>query len=217
MACHFVSVRELASGRSRWHRLDQESTRASAPSTIMRTSVLLTRELRRSLRIAFVTAAMSLAVATSAGCSEHYIPNTDVEDTADNRGVIEFCEKYRKAVERKDINALLKMISPDYYEDGGNPDASDDMDYAQFKKWLTGEGAEEDADSPSFQDVTAIRHEIRYRRIVREKERIFVDYTFSASFRIPTAHGDQWKRKVDDNRLELVPDENGDYKIIAGM
>ncbi len=151
------------------------------------------------------------------GCAEHYIPNTDVEDTDENRGVIEFCERYRKAVERKDAAALLKLVSPDYYEDGGNPDASDDMDYAQFKKFLTGESADEDGELPSFQDATSIRHEIRYRRVVREKERVFVDYTFSASFRIPTSHGDQWKRKVDDNRLELVEDKDGEYRIIGGM
>ena len=48
-------------------------------------------------------------------------------------------------------------------------------------------------------------------------EPIFVDYTYSASFRIPTAQGDKWKRKVDDNRLELVKDEQGEFKVIAGM
>lgn len=184
----------------------------------MRTHVLLLRDLRRIAAHALGATALVFVLSASTGCAEHYIPNTDVEDTADNRDVIEFCEKYRKAVERKDVEGMLKLISPDYYEDGGNADASDDMDYAGFKKWLTGESAEEDADQPSFQDVTAIRHEIRYRRIVREKDRIFVDYTFSASFRIPTAHGDQWKRKVDDNRLELVPgDSEGEFQIISGM
>ena len=30
-----------------------------------------------------------------AGCATHYIPNTDVEDSDENRRVISFCEKYR--------------------------------------------------------------------------------------------------------------------------
>lgn len=149
------------------------------------------------------------------GCGRSYIPNTDVIDNKENREIVAFCETYRRAVERKDVNAMLKMTSSDYYEDGGNPDASDDMDFVQFKAWLTGES--KDATGFSFQDVTAIRHEIRYRRVVYEDNRIFVDYTYSASFRIPTAQGDKWKRKVDDNRLELVKDEQGDFKVIAGM
>src|SRR5262245_54035220 len=86
-------------------------------------------------------------------CSEHYIPNTDVEDTEENRKLISFCERYRHAVERRDVVALLKLVSPDYYEDGGNADAEDDMDYAQFKAYLTGSAA--DRNGLSFLDATA--------------------------------------------------------------
>lgn len=162
----------------------------------------------------FVVLSLSLP---AFGCAEHYIPNTDVEDTEDNRDIVAFCEQYRKAVERKDANAILKLVSPDYYEDGGNPDASDDMDYTQFKRWITGEGAAEDEEEVSLMDATAIRHEIRYRRVTLENERVFVDYTYSGSYRIPVGRADTWKRAVEDNRLELVKDELGEYKIVAGM
>ncbi|NUP07627.1 MAG: hypothetical protein HOW73_16390 [Polyangiaceae bacterium] len=154
-------------------------------------------------------------LAAATGCGTNYIPNTDVPDNEENRSIIAFCELYRKAVERKDVNLMLKMTSPDYYEDGGNPDASDDMDFVQFKKWLTGEAVDETG--LSFQDAMAIRHEIRYRRVIQDDKRIFVDYTYSASFKVPTSHGDQWKRKVEDNRLELVVDDAGEFKVIAGM
>lgn len=156
-----------------------------------------------------------VALSSGVGCARQYIPNTDVEDSEDNREVVAFCETYRRAVEKRDAQAILKMVSPQYYEDGGNPDASDDMDYTQFKAWLTGDGIGEDG--VTFQDATAIRHEIRYRRVVFEADRVMVDYTFSASFRIPTSTGDAWKRKVDDNRLELIRDENGEFKVIAGL
>jgi hypothetical protein len=162
-----------------------------------------------------VRALLIVLVTLLASCAEHYIPNTDVEDTEENRKLISFCEQYRRAVERRDVMALLKMISPDYYEDGGNADASDDMDYAQFKDWLTGASSGETG--LAFGDATAIRHEIRYRRVLKENDRIFVDYTYSASYRIPTANGDEWKRKVDDNRIELVEGADGELKIVAGM
>ncbi len=149
------------------------------------------------------------------GCATRYIPNTDVEDNEENRDIVTFCEQYRRAVERKDAGVMLKMLSPDYYEDGGNPDASDDMDYAQFKEFLT--GASKDRTGIAFPEATAIRHEIRYRRILRENNRIMVDYTFSSSYRIPTSRGDDWKRVVGDNRLELIVDEAGEYRVIAGM
>ena len=71
------------------------------------------------------------------GCNHEYIPNTDVEDTEENRKVVAFCEKYRHAVERKDIARLLQLAHPEYYEDGGNIDASDDIDLAGLKEYLT--------------------------------------------------------------------------------
>lgn len=139
-------------------------------------------------------------------CTTKYIPNTDVADTEENRELIAFCEEYRRAVERKNIGALLKLASERYYEDGGNVDASDDIDLAGLEEYL----------SDRFQDASAIRYEIRYRDVSREDDRIFVDYTYSASFRIPGVNGEEWKRRVEDNRLELV-EEDGKLRIIAGM
>ena len=157
------------------------------------------------LRSAF----FAIAAATSLwamGCTTHYVPNTDVEDTEENRKLISFCERYRHAVELKNIPLLLKLASPKYYEDGGNVDASDDLDYAGLKDYLTNK----------FQDARSIRYEIRYRRVVKDEDRIFVDYTYSASFKLPTPTGDVWRRRVADNRIELVP-ENDSFRIVSGM
>jgi hypothetical protein len=142
----------------------------------------------------------------AAGCTSHYIPNTDVEDTDENRALISFCEKYRHAVERKNVGLLLKLASPKYYEDGGNVDAADDIDFAGLQEYLT----------TKYQDARAIRYEIRYRRVVKEDDLIFIDYTYSASYRIPGSAGEEWRRKVDDNRLELVA-HNDEFRIVAGM
>jgi hypothetical protein len=158
------------------------------------------------LRLRLLLSAVLALVAPIAGCTTHYIPNTDVEDTDKNRKLINFCERYRHAVERKDVVTLLKMAAPSYYEDGGNVDAADDLDYAGLKVYLTSK----------YQDAAAIRYEIRYRRVLNEGDVIFVDYTYSASYRIPGSKGEEWRHKVEDNRLELVPYQD-DYRIIAGM
>jgi hypothetical protein len=141
-----------------------------------------------------------------AGCATHYIPNTDVEDNDENRKVIGFCEKYRRAVETKDITTLLKLAAPNYYEDGGNVDPTDDIDYAGLQTYLEGK----------FQDASAIRYEIRYRRVKKERDIIYVEYTYSASYRIPGTKAAEWRRKVEDNRLELVPYQD-EFRIVSGM
>ena len=150
-----------------------------------------------------------MLAAGSTGCATHYIPNTDVEDTDDNRQIVQFCERYRKALEMKDTSQLLNMASPRYYEDGGNVDPSDDMDFDGLRAWL----------DTRFQETTAIRYEIRYRRIdYGEARKVQVLFTYSASWRIPGLKQDDWRHKVSDNRLELEYDnESKSFKITAGM
>ncbi|HEY3237525.1 MAG TPA: hypothetical protein VGJ84_22590 [Polyangiaceae bacterium] len=146
-------------------------------------------------------------LATSPGCTNGSIPNTDVPDNEFNRKVLEFCEDYRHAVERRNIALLMKLAAPSYYEDGGNADASDDLDYAGLHKYL----------ETKFLQTKAIRYEIRYRKISKgDNEVINVDYTYSASYKIPYKGADAWKRTVADNRLQLIP-EGDSFRILSGM
>lgn len=151
--------------------------------------------------------APALALLLLSGCAARYIPNTDVEDTDANRRVIDFCEQYRHAVEMRDIPKLLKLADEKYYEDGGNIDAADDLDYAGLKGYL----------EERFKETRAIRYEIRYRRVGEgRKNSIYVDFTYSASYKIPSPSGELWRRRVADNRMELVP-AGESFRILAGM
>jgi len=154
-----------------------------------------------------LTLFLTLFALSLVACSKTYIPNTDVEDTSENRKVILFCEAYRHAVEDKNINELLKMASPSYFEDGGNTKPEDDYDYAGLKEYLM----------TTFLKTTSIRYEIRYRRLTfTETGHVLVDYTYAAAYRIPGVKGEEWRHKVADNRLDLVRDGES-YKIVSGM
>ena len=156
-----------------------------------------------ALRIVLLAA----LVAMSSGCATQYLPNTDVEDTDDNRRVIDFCEQYRRAVEMRNVPLLLKLADPRYYEDGGNADATDDLDFAGLRDYL----------EDKFKQTRTIRYEIRYRRVGEgRKHSLFVDFTYSASYKIPTPTGDLWRRRVAENRLEIVP-KGESFLILSGM
>jgi hypothetical protein len=162
--------------------------------------------MRKLVSLLFVSFT-ALAVTSTVGCSKSYIPNTEVEDSSENKKVISFCEQYRHAVEDKDVGTLLKLASPRYYEDGGNTNAEDDIDFDGLKDYLTS----------TFVKTQTIRYEIRYRRVTfAENKKIFIEYTYSASYRIPGLKGEEWKHTVADNRLELAP-EGESFKILAGM
>jgi hypothetical protein len=159
--------------------------------------------MKRTLARLFVLAAAVFAVA----CTKPFIPNTDIEDTGENRGVILFCEKYRHALEDRNVAEILKLMSPAYFEDGGNSKAGDDADYDKIRDFLTSD----------FLRTSGIRYEIRYRRLTfTETNHIFVDYTYAAAWKLPGVKGDEWHHQVADNRLDLVR-EGDSYKIVSGM
>jgi hypothetical protein len=163
---------------------------ASAPAAALRRAVLF-----------------CVLLLVALGCAHRNIPNTDVQDTSDNRKIINFCEQYRKAVERRNTALLLELAHPKYYEDGGNADSSDDIDRAGLEEFL----------KTKFSQAKAIRYEIRYRSINKGRQgEILVDYTYSASYKIPTKKGEVWRRSVADNRLELVADGES-FRILSGM
>jgi hypothetical protein len=101
----------------------------------------------------------------------------------------------------------MQFLDASYYEDGGSVDTSDDLDYEGMKSFF-------EAD---FKKTKAIRYEIRYRDVTPgRKNSILVDYTYTASYKVPSDEGDVWRRELADNRLELVR-SGQTFKIIAGM
>jgi hypothetical protein len=158
-------------------------------------------------RLTPLTLLASLALV---GCSS-MIPNTTVEDTAENREVVTFVEQYRHAVEGRDVRRLLELASPRYLDDNGTPSGEDDLDYDTLREKL----------SLWSQRVTDVRYEIKYRRVSFDETRIFVEFRYTASFRVATGDGERWARRLGDHRIILTraegEAEEGELRILAGM
>ena len=152
--------------------------------------------------------ALAVPLFALAGCGEDFIPNTDVEDTEENREIIEFCEEYRIALEARDVAKLVLLASADYYEDGGSPPGEDDYDRLGLQEMLR----------TRFARVEAVRYDIRYRRVVFFPERVEVYYSFYGRFQVAAAADGEsrWFSKVADNRLVLGRTPDG-YKILSGL
>lgn len=152
---------------------------------------------------------LSLSCAALAGCARDVIPNTDVEDTSENREVIQFVERYRHAVEARDVDGVLALTSNRYYDDNGTPLGADDIDYDGLREKL----------SHWREQVLDVRYEIRYRRVtfLDQADRVLVDYTYTGSFRVGTPEGDRWSRRLADNRLVLGTGEGGELQILSGL
>jgi len=154
-----------------------------------------------------------LALALTAGCAQT-IPNTTVEDTADNRSVVAFMEQYRKAMEERNVRRLLQLASPHYLDDNGTPGGADDVDYETLRENLT----------LWAQRVDDVRYDISYRRVsYAPNDRIYVEIRYGGSFHIdrPATEDEQWSRRLANHRLvlqKLAEAEGEDeYRILSGM
>lgn len=157
----------------------------------------------RSLFLAVVPLLLGLLSA----CEPALIPNTRIEDTGDNREVVEFIEKYRKAIETRNTAALLALASEDYFDDMGTPGGQDDIDYDGLKQVL----------QRLREEVLGARYQISYRAVTYDTEtRVLVDMLYTGWFRINTADGPVWRRRLEPHRIVLAR-QDGNYRILSGM
>jgi hypothetical protein len=141
------------------------------------------------------------------GCETKTIPNTRVEDTPENREIVDFVEKYRHAVEERDSTGLLQMASKDYYDDMGTPAGEDDVDYDTLKDGL----------DRLRNDIIAARYQISYRGLsYASQDRVLVDLLYTGWFKVTTPDGPQWRRRLEPHRI-VVAREEGHLRILSGM
>jgi hypothetical protein len=157
-------------------------------------------------QIAGIVLAASTIACFSGGCSTKYIPNTEIEDNAFNREVVEFCERYRRAVEDMNIGLILSFASPRYFDTSGTITGDDDMDRTNLEEVL----------KDRFKAISSLRFEIRYLDLYERENTVFVEYTYTTSYQFEVAGKVKWANKTADNRLELAIVEGG-FLVLSGM
>jgi hypothetical protein len=147
------------------------------------------------------------AAALAAGaCHEKFIPNTEIPDNDDNRAIVAFCERYRHAVEDRNIGLILSLASPRYFDNSGTPSGEDDIDRAGLETVLT----------ERFKEVQTMRYEIRYRAIYETIGVIYVEFTYNMAFQYQIGEKTRWANRTADNRLELERVGDG-FLVLTGM
>jgi SnoaL-like protein len=153
-----------------------------------------------------LSAAFAVVLATSAGCAHSKIPQTNIDDTPDNREIWKLLEAYQRAIESRDADALIALVSPRYYEDNGNTDRADDFDYDGLRTALPKE----------FSRTKAMQLEFRVDDIKVDDDKAYAEiyYTYRAQNEFPS--GLQWDTGADRTRLRFEK-TNGKWLLVGGM
>jgi hypothetical protein len=148
------------------------------------------------------------ALAALAACGpKALIPGTKIVDTPQNRDVIGVIERYRRAMERKDVPTLVALAHRDYFENGGSNGPEDDYGYEGLIRVLR----------ERMQRVKAIRYGIEYRRLTIKGDRALVEVFIDGSFQLGTPDGaDRWTPKKDYHRFVLLR-TGARWQMLSGM
>ncbi|MBI2377035.1 MAG: nuclear transport factor 2 family protein [Deltaproteobacteria bacterium] len=150
---------------------------------------------------------LALPVAFSlAACAHSKIPETQIDDTPENREVLSVVETYKTAFEARDADKIIALVSPSFYEDNGNTDAADDYD----RNGLA------DALKKDFERTKKVQLELRIDDIQVEDQTAaaFVFYTLRAHNDYPA--GEKWQTTTDRSRISLEL-KDGRWLISSGI
>lgn len=133
-------------------------------------------------------------------------PGTNIPATDDNRAILETVDLYRQRLLQKNIDGVLVLASPRYFEDSGTPRADDDYGYDGLRQVL----------EKQLSRVKAMRYDIEYRKLTITGNRAEVEAYLNGSFELESQSGDRYRRLSDYHRFVLERD--GDrWKFISGM
>lgn len=133
-------------------------------------------------------------------------PGTSIAATDENRAILETMENYRQRLVQKNVNGILVLASPRYFEDSGTPRADDDYGVDGLRKVLESKLAR----------VKTMRYEIEYRKLSVTGNRAELEAYLNGSFELESRSGDRYRRVSDFHRF-VLEHEGEHWKFLSGM
>jgi hypothetical protein len=149
---------------------------------------------------------LALAAVAALACAPPRIPGTTIDDTKDTRAVIQVVQDYAGALQRKDAPAILDLVSPNYFDDGGTTDPTDDMDFGRLKETLPKDLAKLDT----------VRVDMVVRAVEVKGDEATVEIFSDDWYRVATPNGPVPRRDSDISRMRLVRAGQA-WKITSGL
>ncbi len=138
-------------------------------------------------------------------CAPKFLQGTEIRDTPDTRAVASALEAYRQAMEKRDPQAVMALVAPDYFDNSGTPDPADDVDRAGLEKRLQ-----------DLSDITALRLQLTVRDIQVKGDQAQTEVFFDQYYRVNTPNGPVARHDADVHRMTLQK-IGGAWKFTSGL
>jgi hypothetical protein len=145
-------------------------------------------------------------LALAAGCKPSLLPGTEIPDTKDTRAVYEVLAAYRSALEKRDPQAVLALVAPNYFDNAGTPEPADDLDRAGLEASLA-------KDLPRTEGQ---RIEFTIRKIQISGDDALAEIFYDSYYRVKAGSAIVPRRDSDVSRLHLKRID-GVWKFVSGL
>jgi hypothetical protein len=161
------------------------------------------------MRIRTIAVVVALALSAASGCKPELIPGTQVEDSEENRKVLEFLTRYQAAMQARKVDDVVNLCAADYFETNGNDDPKDDYNLDGLRTKLT----------EHFGRTKEIVLEVYVQEISRPEGVVRVAYRYNTRALVSFPSGDKWLTATDVNKITLRPVEGDDvgFRILSGL
>jgi hypothetical protein len=139
------------------------------------------------------TALLALAAALATGCAPKVFPGTEIPITNDTRAIYDTLEHYRQALEKRDVDGILALVAPSYYDTAGTPDPSDDLDRPRLEAALRDQ----------LPKAESLKVDFTVRRIDVAGDDAQAEIFFDSFYRVKTPTTQVPRRDSDVQRLKL--------------
>lgn len=147
-----------------------------------------------------------LLLVLALACSPRLLPGTEIRDTAETRAIAGALEAYRQGIENRDPQAVMALVAPDYFDNSGTPEPTDDVDRDGLAKRLEDE----------LKKVTSVRMQLTLRDIQVKGDRATVEVMFDQYYRVTTPNGSVPRHDADVHQMALKR-FGKDWKFTSGL
>ncbi len=149
----------------------------------------------------------ALALLPALACAPKMIPDTNIKSTPDTEAIYSAISQYGKALEARDVDGIMKLVSKDFFETSGTPEAGDDYNYdglaAKLKAWA--------------EQVKTVRAMIQVKGIAVDVDRAKAPYFYDISYQLEVSGQLNWKRNTDVKQMQFKKDSDGVWRISGGI
>ena len=147
------------------------------------------------------------ALLCAPACAPKRIPGSDIEDTDDTRALISLLDAYRNAVQDRDTEKLVGLVSENFRDTGGTSTPEDDLDRTNLAEAL----------NERFGRIDNVRLDVDIRNSqVQDRENTaFAVFYYTLRYEMPGL-SDKVQTASELKRMEFIR-EGDQWKIQSGI